>query len=134
MAGCSSAPEVEGADTDALISGCLDSAEPIAHESNAVIEGTVSSVTTTEYENGTEVHVVFDARESDGTTEPASCTMVVSEEEVMENKLGPPESDTGTSVGDAVERWNEQYAEDWLEGNAPTPANVPYPTFPDESY
>src|SRR5699024_2928531 len=121
LTGCSSAPTVGELETDGLIAACLDAAIPVAQDSNTTIEGPVSAVATQEGDDGTEVHIIFDARDENGTADPAACTLTVSGEEVTELELGSPDSDPGTEVEGAMDRWNEQHAEDWLDGGGPEP-------------
>ena len=65
LSACSSAPEIEDSDSDELISTCLDGAKSVGEEDDLTVEGTVSSVTSSREggEDGTTVHVIFDARD-----------------------------------------------------------------------
>lgn len=134
LAGCSSAPAVEALDTDTLIATCLDAAEPVAQEDGTTLEGTVSSVTTDREDGQTGVYVVFDARDSNNTADAAACTMVLSGESVSELKLGTPSSELGTPVEDAVDRWNDKFAEEWAAGEGPEPAPAPEPSYHQSTY
>lgn len=125
LSGCSSAPKVEEVDTDGLIAACLNGAIPDAQDSNTTIEGPVSAVATEDDDDGTEVHVVFDARDGNGTADPAQCTLVVSGEKVTDLDFGSPDSELGTTVEGAADRWNDKHAEDWVDGGGPEPAPVP---------
>lgn len=125
LAGCSPSPKVDDVDTDALIAACLDGATPVAQGSKTFIEGTVSSVNAESGDSGTDVRIVFDARDEDKTASPAQCTMTVESGQVTETSLGGPDSDHGTEVEDAAERWNDKHAEDWVDGSGPDPVDAP---------
>lgn len=126
LAGCSSsAAQVETVDADTLVAGCLNAAIPVAQDSNTFIEGTVSSITTKPEDEGTEVHIIFDARDANGTADPAACTMVVAGESVTDFDLGSPDSDLGAPVEGAVEQWNDNHAEAWVDGGGPEPVELP---------
>lgn len=123
LSGCSSSPTVGDVETDGLIAACLDGATPIAQDSNTHIEGPVSNVAT----DGDEVAIVFDARDENDTADPAQCTLIVSGDKVTAFDLGAPDSDPGTAVEGAVERWNDKHAEDWSKGKGPDPVQAPSP-------
>lgn len=127
LTGCSSAPTVGELETDGLIAACLDAAIPFAQDANTTIEGPVSTVATQDGDEGTEVHVIFDARDENGTADPAACTLTVSGETVTEMEVEAPESEPGTEVEGAADRWNDQHAEDWLDGGGPDPVPAPQP-------
>lgn len=127
LSGCSSSPKVGELETDGLISACLNSAIPDAQDSNTTIEGPVSAVATEDGNDGTEVHIIFDARDSNGTADPAQCTLTVSGKKVTELDVGSPDSEPGTEVEGAAERWNDKHAEDWADGGGPDPAPAPEP-------
>lgn len=131
LAGCSSAPEVAGIDSDALISTCLDGAQAIAQEDDTTVEGTISAITSAADEDDsdeTNVHIIFDARDDNQTASPAACTFTVGDGEVREFEVESPESgDMDPAVEGAVERWNDKHAEDWAAGDGPDPVNAPTP-------
>lgn len=130
LSGCSSAPEVAGTDSDALIAACLNGAEELAQEEeNATVEGSVSSVTTEENDDGkTEVFIVLDARDENGTADPAQCELTVAGGTVEEFVLGSPDDgDMPPAVDGAQERWNDDHAEDWADGGGPEAIAAPDP-------
>lgn len=127
LAGCSPSPKVGDVDTDALIATCLNGASPAAQDSNTLVEGTVSAVNTEDGDDGVDVNIVFDARDENNTADPAQCTLTVAGEKVTEFDLGSPDSDSGTAVEGAMDRWNDKHAEDWAEGNGPDPVDAPDP-------
>lgn len=134
LTGCSSAPEVGGLSTDGLIAGCLEQMQPMAEDSGNSIKGTVIDVATQEPdddEEGTLLHVAFDAVDDDGDEDDAACTMTIIDGEVTAMEGEAPDDDPGTEVEDAAQRWNDKHAEDWAEGDGPEPIEVPEPKDPD---
>lgn len=127
LTGCSSGPKVGGIDADALIATCLDGATPAAQDSNTSVEGTVSAVNTEDGDDGVDVNIVFDARDENNTADPAQCTLTVAGEKVTEFDLGSPDSDSGTEVEGAMDRWNDKHAEDWADGKGPDAVEAPEP-------
>ena len=135
LSACSSAPEVAGVDSDELISTCLDGAKSVAEEDDLTVEGTVSSVTTSEDdEGGSKVHIIFDAREQNGTADARQCDLSVGDGEVQEFRIKPPESELPAAVEDASDRWNDKHAEDWADGGGPEPVAAPSPETGPRSY
>lgn len=137
LSACSSAPEIEESDTDELVSTCLDGAKSVGEEDDLTVEGTVSSVTSSREggEDGTTVHVIFDAREQNGTADARQCDLSVDGADIEEFRIKSPENgDLPPAVEDAADRWNDKHAEDWADGGGPEPVDAPTPETGPRSY
>lgn len=137
LSACSSAPEIESSDSDKLIATCLHGAKNVGEEDELTLDGTVSSVTTSseEGEDGTKVHVIFDAREENGTADARQCDLSVEGADIEEFRIKSPESgDLPPAVEGAADRWNDEHAEDWADGGGPDPVAAPAPETGPRSY